>query len=177
VTDFQVPSNDGLVERCVHYSVDATGRAGKCSFFLFFLNLKDFCRCLTDFSQLYLFYWAFPKALHRPDDWANGGGGGANHSFPRRRAVHFDFLFLSAAVLLFLSNCLRHGIGSFHPRYDVFLILKDLCRFLTDFSQLYRLHWAFRKKKSPKSTRHWTPCSKCPLRKSGKTSTHPKHGG
>jgi hypothetical protein len=127
--------------------VDATGRAGKCSFFLFFLNLKDFCRCLTDFSQLYLFYWAFPKALHRPDDWANGGGGGANHSFPRRGAVHFDFLFLSAAVLLFLSNCLRHGIGSFHPRYDVFLILKDLCRFLTDFSQLYRLHWAFRKKK------------------------------
>ena len=62
-------------------------------------------------------------ALHRPDDWANGGGGGTNHSFPRRRAVHFDLLFLSAAVLLFLSNCLRHGIGSFHPRYDVFLIL------------------------------------------------------
>ena len=89
--------------------------------------------------------------------------------------VHFDFLFLSAAVLLFLSNCLRHGIGSFHPRYDVFLILKDLCRFLTDFAQLYRLHWAFRKK--IKWTRHWTPCSKCPLRKSGKTSTHPKHGG
>ena len=80
-------------------------------------------------------------ALHRPDDWANGGGGGTNHSFPRRRAVHFDLLFLSAAVLLFLSNCLRHGIGSFHPRYDVFLILKDLCRFLTDFAPLYRLHW------------------------------------
>ena len=89
------------------------------------LILKNFCRCLTHFSQLYLVHLGIPEitALHRPDDWANGGGGGTNHSFPRRRAVHFDLLFLSAAVLLFLSNCLRHGIGSFHPRYDVFLIL------------------------------------------------------
>jgi len=31
--------------------------------FLFsvFLNLKDFCRCLTYFSQLYLLHWGFPK--------------------------------------------------------------------------------------------------------------------
>jgi len=31
--------------------------------FLFsvFLNLKDFCRCLTYFSQLYLLHWAFSK--------------------------------------------------------------------------------------------------------------------
>ena len=35
--------------------------------FLFsvFLNLKDFCRCLTDFSQLYLLHWAFPKLQSR----------------------------------------------------------------------------------------------------------------
>ena len=29
------------------------------SVFLFFLILKDFCRCLTDFSQLYLLHWVF----------------------------------------------------------------------------------------------------------------------
>jgi len=28
----------------------------------FLLILKDFCRCLTDFSQLYLLHWAFRQA-------------------------------------------------------------------------------------------------------------------
>jgi len=32
---------------------------GNCSFFSVFLNLKDFCRFLTDFSQLYLLHWGF----------------------------------------------------------------------------------------------------------------------
>ena len=32
---------------------------GKCSLFSVFLNLKDFCRFLTDFSPLYLLYWEF----------------------------------------------------------------------------------------------------------------------
>ena len=35
--------------------------AGNCSVFL---NLKDFCRCLTDFSQLYLLHWVFRAAPH-----------------------------------------------------------------------------------------------------------------
>ena len=33
--------------------------------FFCFLTLKDFCRFLTDFSQLYLLHWAFRNCRHR----------------------------------------------------------------------------------------------------------------
>ena len=48
--------NGEVVVHRVDLTTDGLGKKGNPSVFL---NLKDFCRCLTDFSQLYLLHWGF----------------------------------------------------------------------------------------------------------------------